>query len=205
MKKKKEVTTENKTEVKEKKKQEVIKFGIYVDGAISAKNQRGGIGVVVISEDTGDEVLNYSSCYEYAGVTNNQMELEAAINGLRQLFVLLFNVAIDEIRESKSKIMISLYSDSAYVINGINEYYDKWMKNLWKTADGKPVKNRYLWKALYACKILIETKARTKCPDMSLRFVKVAGHSGDQWNEKADELAQIQAHGKKVNNTTKRK
>ena len=55
---------------------------------------------------------------------------------------------------------------------------ERWQGNGWQTADGKPVKNRDLWKKLW-----------TEVERRKVDWVKVPGHAGDKWNERADELA----------------
>ncbi len=66
--------------------------------------------------------------------TNNKMELRAAIEALRAL-------------EKPSKVR--LFSDSAYLINCMNEgWYLNWERNGWKNSTKKPVENRELWREL---------------------------------------------------------
>ena len=95
--------------------------------------------------------------------TNNRMELTAAIEALNAL-------------KRPSKVL--LYTDSKYVMDGINEWLANWKKRDWKTANKKPVKNQDLWMALD------EARARH---DITWKWVK--GHSGNDGNEEADALA----------------
>ena len=74
--------------------------------------------------------------------------------------------------------VIILHTDSQYVKNGITTWIHGWKKNGWKTADKKPVKNADLWLQLD------EAQKRHK---IDWRWVK--GHSGHEFNERADELA----------------
>ena len=95
--------------------------------------------------------------------TNNQMELTATIEALKAI-----------LKPSN----IALYTDSQYVKNGITSWIFNWKKNGWKTANKKPVANKDLW---------IELE---KCVDFhSVNWFWVKGHSGDHYNEIADELA----------------
>ena len=59
-------------------------------------------------------------------VTNNQMELRAVIEGLKQL---------------KEPCEVFITSDSSYVVKAINEWLDSWIKK-----NFKGVKNIELWK-----------------------------------------------------------
>ena len=65
--------------------------------------------------------------------TNNRMELMGAIAALEALT-----------RPCK----VVLYTDSRYVMQGIEEWVPKWKANGWRTADKKPVKNQDLWERL---------------------------------------------------------
>ena len=95
--------------------------------------------------------------------TNNQMELTATIEALKAI-----------LKPSN----IALYTDSQYVKNGITSWIFNWKKNGWKTANKKPVPNKDLW---------IELEKYVDFHSVSWFWVK--GHSGDHYNEIADELA----------------
>ena len=95
--------------------------------------------------------------------TNNRMELMAAIMALETL-------------KRPSKVI--LHSDSKYVLQGITEWMANWKKRGWKTAAKKPVKNVDLWRRL---------DAAMQRHEIDWQWVK--GHSGDEGNELADELA----------------
>ncbi len=95
--------------------------------------------------------------------TNNQMELTATIQALKII-----------VKPSN----IGLYTDSQYVKNGITNWIFNWKKNGWKTANKKPVANKDLWIEL------------DKYVDFhSVNWFWVKGHSGNHYNEIADELA----------------
>ena len=95
--------------------------------------------------------------------TNNQMELTATIEALKAI-----------VKPSH----IALYTDSQYVKNGITTWIFNWKKNGWRTANKKLVANKDLWIEL------------DKYVDFhSVDWFWVKGHSGDRYNEIADELA----------------
>lgn len=100
-----------------------------------------------------------------AQTTNNRMELTAVIEGLRAL---------------RRSCDIELNTDSKYVMQGINEWIENWKRNGWKTAAKKPVKNSDLWRQL---------DSEVQRHDIEWRWIK--GHSGNEGNEMADELANI--------------
>jgi ribonuclease HI len=95
--------------------------------------------------------------------TNNQMELTATIEALKAIV---------------KPCNIALYTDSQYVKNGITTWIFNWKKNGWKTANKKPIANKDLW---------IELDKYVKFHSVSWFWVK--GHSGDHYNEIADQLA----------------
>ena len=95
--------------------------------------------------------------------TNNKMELTAAIEALKAI---------------KKSNDIELYTDSQYVKNGINLWIINWKKNGWKTANKKEVANKDLW---------IELDKYVTHHNITWFWVK--GHSGNHYNEIADNLA----------------
>ena len=136
-----------------------MKITIYTDGACSGNPGKGGWGAVLLIP--GNEAVHLSGGAKET--TNNQMELTAAIESLKFF------------KESK-KILI--FTDSKYVMNGIESWIKNWKKNGWKTANKKPVKNRDLWENL-----------DKEIERHSIEWEWVKGHAGNKNNEKADFLA----------------
>ena len=92
------------------------------------------------------------------------MELSAVIEALKML---------------KEPCSVTLYSDSAYVVNAVNnKWLLNWQKNGWKTSNKEPVKNKELWENLISL---------LKVHDVT--FVKVKGHADNLFNNRCDELA----------------
>ena len=136
------------------------KIKIYTDGACSGNPGKGGWGAVLIYSDRDEE--KYMSGADQL-TTNNKMELTATIESLK---------AIEKPSE------IELYTDSQYVKNGISLWIINWKNNGWKTANKKPVANQELW---------IELDRIVKFHNVDWFWVK--GHSGNHYNEIADQLA----------------
>jgi ribonuclease HI len=135
------------------------KIIIYTDGGCRGNPGIGGWGVWLRYGDN-DKKLNGNE----KDTTNNRMELTAAIKALEAI---------------KSKnIDIDLYTDSKYVMNGINEWIKNWKAKGWKTAAKKPVKNVDLWQRL-----------DTLNASHTVHWHWVKGHSGNEGNEMADKLA----------------
>ena len=134
------------------------KILIYSDGACSGNPGPGGWGAVLISGEHRKEISGGEGL-----TTNNRMELLAAISALEAL---------------KKRSNVALYTDSAYVKNGITGWVHGWKRNGWRTAYKKPVKNVELWQAL--------DTLRNK-HDVEWHWLK--GHAGHPENERADELA----------------
>ncbi|MBE8215917.1 MAG: ribonuclease HI [Endozoicomonadaceae bacterium] len=131
---------------------------IFTDGACSGNPGPGGWGVL-IKTNQDEKTLNGGAEY----TTNNQMELQAAIEGLRSL-------------QKPSQVVLT--TDSNYLRQGITQWIDTWQKNNWLTASKNPVKNKTLWLELLQEKIK---------HDITWRWVK--GHSGHPENDRADALA----------------
>ena len=119
----------------------------------------GGWGAILMHGDYKKEISGGEK-----NTTNNIMELTAVIQALR-----LF----------KYPCNIKIYSDSAYVVNCfLQGWIYNWIKKGWHTADGSPVKNKELWEELYNF-----TKTH------KIEFIKVKGHSDNEFNNRCDELA----------------
>ena len=132
---------------------------IYTDGACSGNPGPGGWGAILMYKDKKKEISGGNP-----ETTNNIMELTAVIEGLKML---------------KFPCKVSLYSDSAYVVNAFEQkWIYGWMKNGWKTSGKTPVKNKVLWQQLYSL---------TK--EHEVTFIKVKGHSDNEYNNRCDELA----------------
>ena len=132
---------------------------IYTDGACSGNPGPGGWGAMLMYKDVKKEISGGNP-----ETTNNIMELTAVIEGLKML---------------KFPCEVKLYSDSAYVINAFEQkWIYGWIKNGWQTAGKAPVKNKELWQKLYN---LTKTHKVT--------FIKVKGHSDNEFNNRCDELA----------------
>lgn len=119
----------------------------------------GGWGAILMYKGIKKEISGGND-----NTTNNIMELTAVIEALRLV---------------KYPCKIQVYSDSAYVVNAfLQGWIYNWIKKGWKTADGNPVKNKELWQELYSF---------TKTHD--IKFIKVKGHSDNEFNNRCDELA----------------
>ena len=136
---------------------------LFTDGACSGNPGPGGWAFLMRHIPSQKEL---ESSGAQADTTNNQMELQAVIEGLRRL---------------KRRTRVHVVSDSSYVLQGITQWIDNWKRNGWrrKTSNGfQKVKNVELWQALDG---LVEGH------DVS--FEHVRGHAGHPENERCDELA----------------
>ena len=131
---------------------------IHTDGACSGNPGPGGWGAILFFNGSEKEVSGGE-----AHITNNRMEIRAAIEGLNAL---------------KRPCAVDLFTDSQYVRQGITQWMHNWKRRGWRTADNKPVKNEDLWRELD------EAAARH---DVAWHWVK--GHAGHAENERADILA----------------
>lgn len=132
---------------------------IYTDGACSGNPGPGGWGAILMYKDTKREISGGKK-----DTTNNVMELTAVIEALKLL---------------KYPCSVNLYSDSAYVVNAfLQNWIINWQKNNWKTSDKNDVKNKELWQELLELTNIHQVK-----------FIKVKGHSDNEFNNRCDELA----------------
>jgi len=141
---------------------------VFADGACSGNPGPGGWGAIIVTPDGKVTELGGRD----PATTNNKMEMAAVGKALRFLENVPGTVAV--------------YTDSVYVINGITKWIWGWMKNGWKTAEGKEVANTEYWKRL-----LDLTRGRaSKFGDQGkLEWHYVRGHSGIPGNERVDEIA----------------
>ena len=131
---------------------------IYTDGACRGNPGVGGWGALIEYENHNKEIFGGEKL-----TTNNQMELMAAIQGLKAL---------------SEKCIVNLTTDSKYVMDGINSWIKNWKRNNWKNSQKQNVKNKDLW---------IQLDKLNEQHDVKWHWVK--GHSGHPQNELADQLA----------------
>ncbi|GLH71480.1 ribonuclease HI [Geothrix rubra] len=135
---------------------------LYCDGACLGNPGPGGWGYLLrVRASAGDREKEAAGAEPET--TNNRMELSAAIRGLEAL---------------TQPCLVELFSDSQYVVKGIQAWLKDWKRRDWKKADGKPVLNADLWQALDAQLARHQVEARW-----------VRGHAGHPENERVDRLA----------------
>ena len=138
------------------------KVTLYTDGACSGNPGPGGYAAILIYNGVEKEISGGEK-----NTTNNKMEMMAVIKGLEML---------------KEPCEVSVYSDSAYVVNSIEKgWVYSWKKNNWKKADKKEVKNIELWEKLLSLMNIHK-----------VTFLKVKGHSDDELNNRCDRLAVLE-------------
>ncbi|MBE6453216.1 MAG: ribonuclease HI [Alphaproteobacteria bacterium] len=136
---------------------------IFTDGACSGNPGAGGWGAILRYGNIEKELSGGE-----AHTTNNRMELQAVISALSAL---------------KKECQIILYTDSKYVMDGVNQWLPNWKINDWKTTNKKSaVKNIDLWQSL-----------DTLLSKHKIKWVWVKGHNGHVENERVDKLAREQA------------
>lgn len=158
-----------------------MRVRIFTDGACSENPGPGGWAVVFNTE---------SKCHTISGneelTTNNRMELRAVIEAFRKIL---------NRKNHKLDTQYDIYSDSAYVVNTINNrWIEAWQKNNWQTTKREDVKNKDLWEEF--------SRLRTKANELGICITlnKVKGHSGNTFNELVDKLAKEESMKAKVDN-----
>ena len=132
---------------------------LYCDGACSKNPGPGGWGSILIYKGNEKELSGYCEL-----TTNNQMEITAALNGLKAL---------------KEPCKVDIYTDSAYVCNAfLQNWIYGWLKNGWVNSKKEPVKNKELWQELYEMTLF-----------HNVTWHKVKGHADNVYNNRCDKLA----------------
>ena len=137
----------------------------YTDGACLGNPGPGGWGVRILYPD--GTVEEYGGAASTA-TTNNQMELQAAIE------------ALSIMRHDQA---VTVATDSRYVIDGVTKWIHGWRRRNWLTTSNTPVKNRPLWVRL------------DELNHRGVQWRHVRGHSGEPNNERVDDIARGFAQG----------
>lgn len=147
-------------------------YHVFADGASIPNPGVGGWAFVAYRD--GQEI--YSDCGGEEDSTNNRMEITAVLQAVQWA-------------KQYPTVKITIWSDSQYVVNGVNDWRHGWKAKGWQRGgpDAKPenriLLNAELWQELDAA---IEDP---RAGNISVCWVK--GHAGHLWNERADELAEI--------------
>ena len=136
---------------------------IFTDGSCLGNPGPGGYGAIL--RYRGREKTFSAG---YTRTTNNRMELTGVITALEAL---------------NEPCVVELYSDSKYVIDGIQKGWARsWKRNGWRKADKKPALNADLWDRLLS---LLDIHR--------VQFVWIKGHDGHPENERCDAMAVAQS------------
>lgn len=137
---------------------------LYTDGSGCAAGPCGWAYVVVNGSDYA--YITKGSGSQVEG-TSNIGEMLAVLNGLKCC------------NEHFPGQLINVYCDSAYVVNAFkDDWFKGWLKRGWKNSRGRKVANREIWEEL-----------KTLVDSMNVKWYKIKGHSGIEWNEYVDKLA----------------
>ena len=131
---------------------------LFTDGACSGNPGPGGWGVLLRWRGHEKEL-----CGGEPATTNNRMELQAVIEGLRAL-------------NRPSHVVV--YTDSQYVQKGMSEWLKGWKAKDFKIKGGGYRPNHDLWREL-----------DTLSHQHRIEWRWVKGHAGHPENERADALA----------------
>lgn len=135
------------------------KIIIYTDGACSGNPGPGGYGSILMYDGNLKEISGGQK-----DTTNNKMEMMAVLKALELL---------------KFPCDVEIYSDSTYVVDSIEKgWLYSWKKNNWIKSNKEKAKNIDLWEKML------------EYMDMhKIKFIKVKGHSDNEYNNRCDELA----------------
>ena len=115
-------------------------INVYTDGSTinnGKENASGGFGVYFPDFNQ----YNISEPFLKDIPTNQKTELYAIYIALKTCKKI--------IKEEDANVSINIYTDSSYSIKCLTEWLPTWIKNDWKKADGKDVKNKEILVPLY--------------------------------------------------------
>jgi ribonuclease HI len=131
---------------------------IFADGACSGNPGPGGFAAILRSDKKEKEISGHDG-----ETTNNRMELMAVISALEAL---------------KTPCQVRVTTDSNYIVKGMSEWIEGWIRNGWRNSQKKEVLNRDLWERMLKASRL-----------HNIEWVWIRGHNGHAENERCDELA----------------
>ncbi len=127
---------------------------IYTDGSCKENPGPGGCACVVYDAEA-KQYKGYT--FREQSTTNNRMELSGMI------------LALEYISKNPShETYFIIFSDSQYVVKGINEWMHGWIKNNWKNAAKDDVKNPDLWQKIYNLYMTLKQQAY----NLELKWIK---------------------------------
>lgn len=171
--------------IKKENRKKIVKIfsdgSSYNNGKKDPNKPMYGAYASIITDSNDKPLLKFSDWYE--DVTNNQMELFGFIKAATEFF---------KRYKGNSKYEIQVYSDSQYLVNGVNKYLNNWKRNNWKNSSKQEVKNREMWE-------MINYIVENGKPDVNFKFIWCKGHNGKSitkeedsisyFNEKCDSIA----------------
>lgn len=145
---------------------EIPEVDLFSDGGAEPNPGKGGFGVIMSYKGNKKEFSQ-----GFLMTTNNRMELMGVIYGLEKL---------------KTKSIVNVFTDSQYVVNGIEKGWAlKWKSKNWYRTNTEKAINFDLWDNLLT---LISKQEK-------VTFNWVKGHAGHPENERCDGLAMEALNG----------
>ena len=115
--------------------EEINKVTVFIDGNCNGNgghSAKGGYGVYFGDNHPWNGSFTIPA---EDGPTNNKAELRAAMKAI-------------QIGHENNVESLEINSDSKYVILGVTQWSNQWIKNGWKNANGEAVKNKQEWEEL---------------------------------------------------------
>lgn len=144
---------------------ELPTYNLYTDGSCWPNPGRGGWAYLIRNHAGMERERSGSAAYS----TNNRMEIIGVVMGLESL---------------GGPSVVTLYSDSEYVVKAITSWMEKWRKCGWRKSlkSKTQIKNADLWARL---------DAQLQRHHVTAQWIR--GHDGHPENERCDELANAAA------------
>lgn len=155
-----------------------MKYEIYTDGSsynngfcISKDLPQVSAGAFILLDENKNIIEKKH--YGYKDQTISYAELKTVIHALSYIINGNF----------KKNDSFIIYSDSQFVIKGINEWLPNWIKRGYRNSSGEEVGQKELWQ------LFVKLRADATKIGLNIKYEKVKGHSDNEFNNIVDKMA----------------
>lgn len=185
--------------------EKAVSLNVYTDGSCVNNGKKGAVGGIGVYFGSVDDERNISECVPLGDpvngkVTNQSAELLACIRAIeRGIFRDSPPPTMSQLHhQTKTKsnahlflgVVMTIYTDSEYVVKSMNSWASAWSKNGWKTRHGQPIANIGYMKRLFELKKTTGTRFQhVPAHQAEPRDKNSIAHAHWEGNRRADELA----------------
>lgn len=151
-----------------------LEYHIYTDGACKGNGRYGSIAGYGVYYGPNDSRNRHSR------VNGNQTNQRAELSAIQSALLWCYD---DANYQYDSRFVYVIHTDSQYSINCLTQWFRKWENNDYINSYGNDVANEDI---IRDCRDSIDAIHNW---GGSVKLRKVDAHSGNEWNDAADELA----------------